>query len=1358
MKFFLIVAASFCIVLFSLFPLAFGQHTNSAIFHNMTTEDGLASNTVNDVLELPSGYMLFGTSNGLNIYDGYSMQLFKDGQKSKLLPSHIITALVLDDKDNIWTGTSDGIIRLSPNGHIRDRYSEDRDAPYRIPNDYVFELYKDSQGHIWSGTAHGLARYDPEMDVIKEIFIPGPDSTEQNRNRIWDICEDQNGFVWLATDNGLYKLYPENEKIESYHHNPDNPHSLSSNSVRSVTVDSSNNLWIGTKSGLNYFDTQKTIFKCYYADDPENNTLTHDHIDKVFIDRDGNLWLGTQWGINRFVPEKEKFDQFVPDRTDPQSLQGNNIVDIFQDQGGTLWFASFHSGVSKHVALSERFSYSSPNKKFLLQEFPNREFLTICHHKDEKYWAGSYSGLFLWDRETDSFEFVESAAHGPYPIQGDNVRVLYKDSKGHLWMGSYLDERSGLTKYNPKSNKVIFYSPEHPQNKIPYHKITSIVEDEEGYIWLGTEGKGLIRLNPETDNYEWIRADYTDTTNTRLSGDWIYQLYKDSNGRIWIGTDHGVNQYHPDKEIFISYTSDPEDSTTLSDERINCVYQDDSDRIWIGTEKGLNKFDPKNKEFTNYFVSDGMASDQIHAIQQDSDGFLWFSTARGLTRFNPNNALFLNFDYSDGIKVSDFNNNVSVVAKNGDLIFGGLEGFVHFNPSEFEKPVNDRPVVLSSFKTFYKTLYSGLELASIDTIQLNYQNNSIQFEFALLNYDKPEHNRYAYRLEGFDKEWIYSRNRRYAGYTNMAPGSYNFYVKAANNHGVWSDSTLSVHVQIVAPFWQKTEFVVFTVGSIVLFILIGYQLRMKRLNRRRMELETLVHQRTDEIKQKSKELERSKERYRLLYDHAPVSYMELDDSGTILDLNETNTEMLGYSLPEMHKHSYFEFVKPEERDEAKGNLNRILDTNEIGNIERTLICKNGKERLFNIYFRVVWNELIGKRTVHLALQDVTELQQLEEQLRQTQKMEAIGRLAGGVAHDFNNILTIIRGYCALLLGKLKENSLIQRVEHIDKASERAETLTRQLLAFSRKQQLQPRSVNINLLIKNVKTLLVPLLGEEIKLDVECPEEPGWIHVDPNQFENAIMNLATNAKDAMPNGGSLNLEVKYLSFNQAYISEKMSLDPGDYISVAVRDTGEGMGRDTLDHLFEPFYTTKPKGKGTGLGLAMVYGFVKQSNGNLEVHSTKGQGTTFFLYFPRIDKTEKEETSIDTLAQDLHGRETILVVEDEKNVRDLVTFILQEQGYRVLDSSDDPEQISSVLQRDGGIDLILSDVMMPNQNGPQVVKKVKQVFPDIKVIYMSAYSDDILTNHGLPADEIEFIKKPFTPISLASKVRTVLDKNE
>ncbi len=1359
MRFLLFTIALPCAIIFGgIITIAFGQHTNNTIFQNITIEDGLASNTVNDILELPSGYMLFGTSNGLNIYDGYSMQLYKEGQKSNLLPSHNITALELDIYNLVWIGTTDGIIRITQNGRIYDRYSLERDAPYQIPNNYILEIYRDSKGYMWCGTARGMCRYNPRTDVFKIFDIHGPDSTEQARYQVYDFCEDDEGCIWVATNHGLYCLEPENGAVTSFHHDPQNDNSISSNAVRSLAMDALNNLWIGTGNGLDYFNPQKNVFKHYKADDPENHSLTNNHIDKIFIDRDGQVWLGTQWGINRLVSEKEKFDQFVPDPTDPQSLAGHNIVDIFQDHSGTMWFGSYQSGASKHVALSEKFFYSNPNKKYLLQEFPNRDFLTICHHKNDTYWAGTYSGLFLWDRKNNAFELIDSADKGPYPVRGNNVRTLYKDSNSNLWIGSYIGEESGITRYDPRSGKVIHYSSENQQHKIPYQQITAIVEDKEGYIWLGTEGRGLIRLDPETDKITWIRADYEGITNTHLSGDWIFSLYKDSHGRIWTGTDAGLNQYHYESQSFTSYKSDPQDSTTLSDNRINCIYEDKDNYLWIGTEKGLSRFDPDTHRFKNYFSSDGLASDQIRGIQQDEKGFLWISTAQGLARFDPVTSSFVNFTRSDGIKVKDFNSNVCITAPDGDLIFGGLNGFIHFDPEEFNKFSNTRPVVLTSFKTHYKTLYNGLELTVIDTFRLGYQDNSLQFEFALLNYAKPEKNQYAYKLEGFDKDWVQSGKRRYAGYTNLAPGTYNFYAKARNSYGIWSDSILTAQVQITAPFWQKTGFFFSVAGTFVLLLLVGYQIRVKRLNKRRVELETLVHQRTREIKQQSMELERSKERYRLLYNHAPVGYFELDDKGKILDLNDTNTEMLGYALQEMHNHSYFDFVNPDEREEAKANLNRILEKNETGNVERHLICKNGQERLFNINYRVVWNELIGKRTVHCALQDVTELYQLEEQLRQTQKMEAIGRLAGGVAHDFNNILTIIRGYCALLVAKLTDPSLKQRVEQIDKASERAETLTRQLLAFSRKQQLQPRSVNINLLIKNIQTLLVPLLGEDIRLDVSCPEEPGWIHVDPNQFENAIMNLATNAKDAMPNGGSLKLEVNYLSFTESYVSEKMSLDPGDYISVAIRDTGEGMDAEALDHLFEPFYTTKPKGKGTGLGLSMVYGFVKQSKGNLEVHSTKAEGTSFFLYFPRIDKAEHEEPVESALAQDLGGQEVILVVEDEKNVRDLVTFILQEQGYNVLDSSDEPEQLQSVLQRDGTIDLILSDVMMPNQNGPQVVKKVKKVFPDIKVIYMSAYSDDILTNHDLPADEIEFIKKPFTPASLASIVRTVLDKNK
>jgi PAS domain S-box-containing protein len=397
-----------------------------------------------------------------------------------------------------------------------------------------------------------------------------------------------------------------------------------------------------------------------------------------------------------------------------------------------------------------------------------------------------------------------------------------------------------------------------------------------------------------------------------------------------------------------------------------------------------------------------------------------------------------------------------------------------------------------------------------------------------------------------------------------------------------------------------------------------------------------------------------------------------------------------------------------------------------------------------------------KTTHERMIQTEEALHQSEEQLRQSQKMEAIGQLAGGIAHDFNNLLTVIKGYSQLSLLDIQENvPLKENIEEIQKASERASNLTRQLLAFSRRQILDFKVVNLNTIIEDLDKMLHRILGEDIELKYILAEKIGKVRIDPGQIEQVIMNLAVNARDAMPSGGRLIIETSDEELDLAYAHTHVATTPGHYIRLTVSDTGFGMSPEVRDRVFEPFFSTKEKGKGTGLGLSTVYGIVKQSGGNIWVYSEPGKGTTFKIYFPRVD-APLEEWMIKGDVQGIPcGTETILVVEDEENVRELTLRILKKQGYRVLEARDGNEALLLFKGKGESIDLILTDMVMPGMSGRQLVDQLKTIHKDLKMLYMSGYTENAITHEGILEEGTNYIQKPFTLEKLAMKVRQVLD---
>lgn len=401
----------------------------------------------------------------------------------------------------------------------------------------------------------------------------------------------------------------------------------------------------------------------------------------------------------------------------------------------------------------------------------------------------------------------------------------------------------------------------------------------------------------------------------------------------------------------------------------------------------------------------------------------------------------------------------------------------------------------------------------------------------------------------------------------------------------------------------------------------------------------------------------------------------------------------------------------------------------------------------------------GGREVDLAvLLDVTSRRQLEEQLRQAQKMEAVGMLAGGVAHDFNNLLTIITGYSQLVLNSLAPADPNRHsVEQIMKAGERAAGLTNQLLAFSRRQTQQPKVLELNKLVSGLSTMLQRLIGEDIDLRLVLRPDLGRVNADPGQVEQVLMNLVVNARDAMPKGGTLTIETSNATLGHDYSGRHLAVKPGPYVLVAVSDTGSGMDAATQARLFEPFFTTKGSGKGTGLGLSTAFSIIRQSNGSIDVYSEQGRGTSVKVYLPRIDQPAEVEEANTQKAAAARGTETILLVEDDEMVRNLVREALEREGYRIMDSADPVQARHMAEQFKGVIQLMITDVVMPKLSGRELANHLTRKRPDMKVLYMSGYTDSAVVNSGLLQREVAFLQKPFTPAALTEKVRSVLESD-
>jgi diguanylate cyclase (GGDEF)-like protein len=854
-------------------------------FERLSVEEGLSQGTVFDVLQDQQGYIWLATEDGLNRFDGLSFKFYKhDPTDTESLPSSFVWSVDQDGAGHVWVATSNGLA-------MWDR-STDQIVPHeKLRGRYVRAVrYAAKQDALWIGTRDsGLLRLDLTTGALSTFVNDPSDPGSLSNNWIYAIYVDARHRLWVATDGGL-NLLDGNGKFRRFVANPSDPAGLSDGKVRAIAEDDAGALWVGTfGGGLDRLDPESGRFERFQHDPQREDSLADDQVRALLQDSEGRLWVGTSRGLDLYDPSRQAFIHYRHDSREPWSLADNDILSLAQDRGGVLWVGTRNGGVHKWNPLGWQFGHVAPS--------PGPDGLGSGHvsafseDRMGRLWVGTLdAGLYVMERTAARMKPYRWDPKRPQGLASDKVTALRHDHRGDLWIGT---RDAGLSRLNAASGafKQYRFDPANPQG-LSANGVTTILEDRNGRLWIGTFRGGLERFDPLTERFVHFRHDPSDPAS--LSGDKVSSLAELPDGRFWVGTiESGLNLFDPRSGRSRRYQHVPGDGGSLPSSTVHTVFVDAAGSLWVGTHAGLAHLPVDGESFTTYTTKDGLPNDVVYAILSDRRGRLWMSTNHGLSCFDPRTREFTNYGVSNGVQAAEFNFGAWYQSVSGEMFFGGVNGFNAFVPDRLRRVEQAPPVVLTAVSVGHRPLAGPAD--QVRRVALGYRDKVLAFEFAALDFTAPQRNRFAYKLDGFDQDWVPLSGRRSVTYTNLGAGRYTFRLRGANSDGRWNEEGIAVAVDVAAAPWATPwAYTAYT------FVLAGSILGLVRVQRRKFEreaeyarvLEQRVQERTRELSDRKTELERL---------NTELAQASITDSLTGLSNRRFLTEYLEKEVALLHR-------------------------------------------------------------------------------------------------------------------------------------------------------------------------------------------------------------------------------------------------------------------------------------------------------------------------------------------------------------------------------------------------------------------------------------------------------------------------